>query len=82
MITVTTGVEPFDAPYLGESRLNEKPSAGRFAYVEVPDTGCGMDEETNERLFDPFFTTKFTGRGLEMATAMGGDNEYFTNSGI
>ena len=39
--------------------------------LEVKDTGCGMDAETQARAFDPFFTTKFTGRGLGLSAVMG-----------
>ena len=36
-------------------------------FVEVTDTGCGMDADTQDRLFEPFFSTKFVGRGLGMS---------------
>jgi PAS domain S-box-containing protein len=40
-------------------------------YLEVRDSGCGMDEATQRRIFEPFFTTKFTGRGLGLSAVSG-----------
>jgi two-component system cell cycle sensor histidine kinase/response regulator CckA len=70
-ITLGTGLLECDDAYLSRSRVEEKPQAGRFVYVEVSDTGCGMDEDTQQRLFEPFFTTKFIGRGLGLSAVLG-----------
>ncbi|HUR94046.1 MAG TPA: ATP-binding protein [Gemmatimonadales bacterium] len=50
---------------------NHAAAQGQFVFLEVEDSGCGMDSGTLQRIFDPFFSTKFTGRGLGLAAVMG-----------
>ncbi|ATX79105.1 PAS domain S-box-containing protein [Mariprofundus aestuarium] len=51
--------------------LNDDLQDGAFVFIEVRDSGCGMDRHTQKRIFDPFFTTKETGSGLGLAALLG-----------
>jgi CheY-like chemotaxis protein len=71
VIAISTGCMDCNRSYLKDVWLDENLTGGLYVYLEIADTGCGMDRETLARLFDPFFTTKFTGRGLGMAAVLG-----------
>jgi len=70
-VVVTTGALDVSRQFLDGIRYAENLEPGRYAFLRVEDSGCGMSEATVERIFDPFFTTKFTGRGLGMAAVLG-----------
>jgi PAS domain S-box-containing protein len=66
-LTLTTGAATIDQDYC---RFHPEAVPGDHVFVEMKDTGHGMDRSTMQRIFEPFFTTKQVGRGTGLGLAM------------
>jgi PAS domain S-box-containing protein len=71
LITIKSGIMNCNKEYLEKTKLDIVQAPGKYIFIEVTDTGCGMNNEILERIFDPFYSTKFLGRGLGMPAVMG-----------
>ncbi len=70
-IIVRTGTsEPESAP-LEEAALGDHLEGQVHIFLEIEDSGSGLDTEARARMFDPFFSTKGTGRGLGLSAILG-----------
>jgi len=71
IVSVHSGVMTADRTYLSKCQAGDHLPPGDYNYMQIRDTGCGMDEEMMGKIFDPFFTTKANGRGLGLAATLG-----------
>ncbi len=71
LIVVSTKQETCGEADLRETFFQDQLPGGEYVRVDVADTGCGMDPETQARVFDPFFSTKASGHGLGLAAVPG-----------
>jgi signal transduction histidine kinase len=71
IIRIRTQAVRADRSFLGKTFGAEDVPDGDYVWLQVSDTGCGMDSETVTRVFEPFFSTKFIGRGLGLAMVQG-----------
>jgi PAS domain S-box-containing protein len=70
-IRIEVGVEHYSREELESAFLADNASEGNFVFVEVSDTGCGMDTQAISGMFQPFFTTKEKGHGLGLSAVLG-----------
>lgn len=70
IINVRTGYSFFKARDLLKVNATGNAVEGFYTYIEVEDSGKGMEEGTLYKIFDPFFSTKTIGRGLGMSSVM------------
>ena len=66
-LTVTLGPIRFSN---NELLLPPEVAGGEYVELMVADTGCGMDDNTRNRIFEPYYTTKRTGKGTGMGLAL------------
>ena len=70
-IRVSTGQADLRREDLAGTLPGEEAREGTYVYLEVEDTGCGMNAETLGRIFEPFYSTKYRGRGLGLSAVLG-----------
>lgn len=67
VITVTTGNRQLDQKYCD---AHDSLTPGEYVFIEIRDTGIGIEPFVMDKIFDPFFTTKSVGKGSGLGLSM------------
>jgi PAS domain S-box-containing protein len=70
-VCISTGHTSVSSDQIAGWAIGGELLPGEYVYLEVRDSGCGMDEDTLARVFEPFFSTKRGGHGLGLAAVLG-----------
>jgi PAS domain S-box-containing protein len=65
-LTIRTGKAGLEEGEIADDSV----TPGRYALLEMSDTGSGIDHSNLEKVFEPFFTTKEIGRGTGLGLSM------------
>ena len=66
-LTIATELRELDADFFDAYGYGEP---GKYALIQVSDSGVGIDAETQSKIFDPFFTTKEVGKGTGLGLSI------------
>lgn len=70
-VRIRTGRRDLDEATWARTLPRGSLAEAQCVFLEVTDTGCGIEPALEGRVFDPFVTTKNAGRGLGLATILG-----------
>ncbi len=70
-IRIRTGIMSADRAFLDKQYNGADLPEGKYVFITIADSGCGMTDQTVRKIFDPFFTRKETGTGLGLSAVLG-----------
>ena len=70
VISLATGTVEATRAFLASAYFDDGLPAGRYAYIEVSDTGLGMDAAAVSHIFEPDFSTRGAGRGAGLPNVL------------